>query len=167
MIDPKRIVQIAEKYVGQTEISGNRGWKDKVFEDKMKAVGWSTGQAWCAYFTELVWKEAAQPAQRTALDTLFSPSATATFANFKGTKFYRTGHLPKPGALVVWRYGNGWQGHIGIVTRVLDGARFETVEGNTNSAGSREGLFVMRRVRSNIPANSMKGLNLIGFVYPS
>ena len=53
-----KIVEIAMNYLGQEEVSGNMGFEDDEFEKKMKAVGWEKGQAWCAYFAELVWKEA-------------------------------------------------------------------------------------------------------------
>jgi len=37
--------------------------------------------------------------------------------------------------------------HTGLVTRVLDGGKIETIEGNTNSGGSREGWLVATRTR--------------------
>ena len=43
--------------------------------------------------------------------------------------------------MAVWRLGNGWQGHIGIVIDVHQG-KFSTIEGNTNDKGGREGYIV-------------------------
>ena len=166
MID-KKIVTIAAKYVGQREIPGNKGWRDKAFEAKMKATGWSSGQAWCAYFTELVWTEAYKGTSLLpSIVALFSASATATYANFNGSSLFKVGKVGKPGALAVWRYGNGWKGHIGIVESVK-GSTFVCIEGNTNAAGSREGIMVMRRTRRTDLPHSRSGLNLIGFVYPA
>ena len=35
-----KLKEVAEKYIGQTEISGNKGFNDKKFEKKLKEVGW-------------------------------------------------------------------------------------------------------------------------------
>lgn len=164
-----KIRLIAESYVGQQEITSNKGFKTPAFQKKMQDCGWKVGHAWCSYFAELVWKEAfgkSHPLYAT-LDRLFSPSATGTFANFKGhpTNF-STGNVPKVGSLVVWRYGNGWQGHIGIVTEVIDSKTFRAIEGNTNNGGSREGYMVAKKTRLLGQPFKSKGLNIIGFVYP-
>lgn len=163
----QRIVQIATGYIGQREVSGNRGWRDKAFEAKMKATGWQSGHAWCAYFTELVWTEAYKGTDHAKrFVSLFSPSATATFSNFSGSQFYKTGTRPQPGALAVWRYGTGWKGHIGVVDAIVDSQTFTCIEGNTNAAGGREGVAVARKRRKVALGGRGPGLNLIGFVYP-
>lgn len=163
-----KIAVIAAGYVGQQEITGNKGFKNSAFQKKMQDCGWQIGQSWCAFFSELVWKEAfgkSHPAYA-SLDRLFSPSAVSTYSNFKGSTTFKCGNTPKLGALVVWRQGNGWQGHIGIVESIVDATTFRTVEGNTNSAGGREGIEVARKTRKlGLPFKS-KGLNIIGFVYP-
>jgi hypothetical protein len=170
----EKIIQVASSYVGQEEISGNKGFKNPLFQKKIQACGWKMGHSWCAYFTELVWKEAfgkSHPLYNT-LDRLFSPSAIGTYSNMKGAigdkniPTFKTGIKPKVGALAVWRLGNGWQGHIGIVESVIDNKKFGTIEGNTNSSGSREGIEVARKIRSLGEIYKLKGLNLIGFVYP-
>jgi hypothetical protein len=165
-MNAQRIIEVAEKYLGKEEVSGNRGFKDKAFEASMKAVGWKVGDAWCSYFCELVAKEAfaGDAAKLAAFNKLFSPSATATFANFKGSKLFPVLSKPQPGALVVWRYGQGWTGHIGIVTDPIIGNKFGTIEGNTNKQGEREGIFVMRKVRVHGATVLAKGLNLIGYI---
>lgn len=163
-----KIVQVAQSYLFQEEISGNKGFKNPSFQKKMADCGWNLGQSWCAYFCELVWKEAYGKTNPLypALDRLFSPSATATFSNFSGNTQFTTGKTPKVGALAVWRYGNGWQGHIGIVAEIRNKNEFRSVEGNTNTDGSREGYGVFNKVRAtNLPPKT-KGLNLIGFIYP-
>ena len=163
----EKIISIASKYVGQREISGNNGWHDKAFEAKMKATGWASGQAWCAYFTELVWTEAYKSnALQKSVIALFSASATGTYSNFSGSSLFKVGNIARPGALAVWRYGSGWKGHIGIVESAK-GNNFVCIEGNTNTAGAREGVMVMRRNRRTDQKFSATGLNLIGFVYPT
>lgn len=164
----EKIVAAATSYIGQKEIAGNKGFQNASFQKKMVDCGWQINQSWCAYFTELVWKDAfgTKHTLYKTLDRLFSPSATATFANFKGhpTNF-QTGLKPKAGALAVWRYGNGWQGHIGVVIEVRADGSFKTIEGNTNSEGGREGIEVAVKTRKVGEPFKAKGLNLIGFVY--
>jgi len=164
-----RIVQVAKSYIGQTEIRGNRGFTNKAFQAKMVATGWKMSQSWCAYFTELVWKQAYGTKSKfwKTLDALFSPSATATYNNFAGhATAFKVGKTPKLGALAVWRYGNGWQGHIGVVTGIVNATTFKSTEGNTNAAGGREGIMVAEKTRKTGEPFKAKGLNLIGFVYP-
>lgn len=166
MILQQKVLATAKKYIGQHEKKNNSGFLDQTFEKQMKSVGWNNGQSWCAYFAELAWKEAFIGHQLfSSLDKLFSPSATATFANFKGSSLFKTGTTPKLGALVVWRNGNGWQGHIGIVSEVVSETTFKAIEGNTNAAGGREGVAVLTKTRKLGEPFKAKGLNIIGFVY--
>jgi hypothetical protein len=165
----QKIVEVALSYVGQTEKPGNRGWQDPKFEAKMVEVGWKVGHAWCAYQAELIWKEAygKKHSLWKSLDRLFSPSAVSTYGNFHGSGLFKTGSAPRLGALAVWRYGSGWSGHIGVIVKVGPAPNFDTVEGNTNKAGEREGLRTMVKTRRTGLAATARGLNLIGFVYPN
>ena len=168
------IVGVAQKYVGMQEIPGNMGFKDADFQKKMEAVGHLKGQAWCAYFAELVWKQAyttntpESAAVLKKLDKLFSASATATFKNFELDGTFKVGQVPMPGAIVIFRHGIGWQGHAGIVTAYANGEKtFASVEGNTNASGGREGIEVALKSRKlGLPLNK-NGLNIVGFIYPN
>lgn len=162
-----RVVKIAKSLIGQKEISGNAGFKDPGFQKRMAEVGWRKGEAWCAYTGELIWKEAftIQHPLYAAIDKLFSASAVKTWENFKASKLFKTGQVPKKGALAIWRHGNGWTGHLGVVVNDLDGPDFGTVEGNTNAAGGREGIEVDDKGRKTGLPVSSNGLNLLGFVY--
>lgn len=164
----EKIVQVAKKYVGQTETKNNSGFKDKEFEKRMADTGWLTGQSWCAYFCELVWREAYKGTSiEKEITKLFSGSATATYKNFE-LAGWPVGSLPRDGALAVWRYGTGWKGHIGIVNYLdeTDKFKFHTIEGNTNSQGSREGIEVAKKIRFLKKPLTTNGLNLVGFIYP-
>lgn len=164
----EKIIQTAKKYIGKTEKNANSGFTDELFEKRMKDTGWVKGASWCSFFCELVWKESyLGTPQFDEIDKLFSGSATATFKNFDLAKQsgWTTGQQPKPGALVVWRHGSGWQGHIGIVIED-NGISFKTIEGNTNDKGGREGYIVAVKNRVLNAMYMPNGLNLIGFVYP-
>jgi hypothetical protein len=164
-----KIISTAKNYVGMQEIKGNLGWTDSWFEEKMEQVGWKATHAWCAYFTELVWSEVYDEItdHRKKLDTYFSGSATRTYRKFKNAG-WEVGKQPLPGAVVIWcNVKNGeeqWTGHAGIVTAVHDD-HIETVEGNTNAAGSREGEVVAEKTRK-YKWKVENGLQLVGFIYP-
>lgn len=153
----KKQIEVAKKYIGQKELPGN------IFDPKSPLgkiiieAGQKDGEAWCAYFCEAVFVE--------TLRSLFSASAVQTFQNFKNAGYEIT-EGPKVGALVVWqRYKDGkptWMGHCGIVTKVNADGSFLSIEGNTNSAGSREGDSVQEKVRKNVRTD--EGLNILGFV---
>jgi hypothetical protein len=65
-----------------------------------------------------------------------------------------------PGDLfLVQRTSSDWT-HVGVVVGVRDGDTIVTVEGNTNNAGSREGLYVLER-RRRIPTTRNSGLDFI------
>jgi hypothetical protein len=174
----KKIIELCYYYEGQEEIKGNAGFKDDIFQQKIEAVGWNTGQAWCSYFAELIWKEAYGHFDSTVinkLDKLFSANAVKTFENFKNSKDFKTATNQnlEPGDLVIWSYYKNnepkkvdiWTlGHIGIVTQVAQ-LFFLSMEGNTNSQGGREGIEVAEKKRS-YSFYKENGLRLLGFVKP-
>lgn len=151
------VVEVAKNYLGHKEMPGN------IFDVKSPLgkiiieAGQRDGEAWCAYFTEAIFVE--------TLRKLFSASAVQTFKNFKDAG-YEVSDVPFVGALVIWqRYKDGkptWQGHAGIVSKVNSDGSFVAVEGNTNSAGSREGDSVQEKTRRNVRVEN--GLNILGFV---
>lgn len=161
-----KVVEIATKYIGQTEKPGNMGFNNADFERKMKAVGFQATHAWCAYFAELVFKEA-YPEKFAELDKLFSASAVQTFKNFSNAA-YPINELPREGNLVIWQMMKAgkaqWQGHAGIVASVQENKWiFESIEGNTNDGGGREGYVVARRTRKTLKEVN-DGLKIMGFV---
>lgn len=170
------IVKTALKYVGQEEIKGNQGFKDPEFERKMEVVGFDAGEAWCDLFAELVWKEAYQQYDANyygLLDLLFTQVAVSTFSKFKKHSKFETGVEPSIGAMAVWqRYKEGkgtWMGHISpaVVDINMDRTVMQTVEGNTNKEGAREGTHVLIKDRPIDFTVKENGLVLIGFIYPN
>lgn len=157
--------EIALKYLGQTEKPANSGFSDQDFEVKMKQVGFVKGHAWCAYFAELVFKEAF-PEKFRELDKLFSGSTIQTFRNFRDAA-YLIGYAPQPNTLVIWQSMKDGQpqptGHAGIVVRVKSTWEFDSVEGNTSDAKSREGYIVAKHERK-IYADVQDGLKVLGFI---
>lgn len=157
--------EVAIKYIGETEKPGNMGFNDAKFEKKMEAVGFEKTHAWCAYFTELVFKEAF-PEKFTDLDKLFSGSTIQTFRNFRMAS-YPISAVPKVGNLVIWQTMKDGKaqatGHAGVVVEVVDHNTFYSVEGNTNDRGGREGYIVAKKLR-NVIKGVHNGLKILGFV---
>ena len=166
-----KIVLTANSLVGQEEVRGNMGFKDAEFEEMMKAVGWSRTQAWCCYFCELVWKMVYlhDIGVNKELSTLFSGSTVQTWKNFLDSDWMQ-GTVPIKGAIVIWqKYKDGepqWSGHAGIVTDIISPAKFESVEGNTNAGGSREGYIVAKKNRI-LNLTKESGLRVLGFIHPN
>jgi hypothetical protein len=169
----EKIREIALTYVGQTELKNNSGFKDSTFQSRMQQTGWRSGLSWCAFTGELIYTEAYKGTtiERDVI-RLFSGSATETFKNFDLDPSWQTSTtVPVIGAIAVWRHGLSWQGHLAIVTGVnIAAGTFETVEGNSNNDGSREGVEVVNKTgaksRKIKTPFSKKGLNLVGFIYP-
>lgn len=137
----ERALHQAASQVGVREVPKGSNWGPKV-SLYLKAAGFLTPAAWCAAF--VTWCLRAVGVDRKSLPAL----AASTYywmdwARKKGR--HRT--APKRGMLFVWNVKGA--GHIGFVTNVSEsGQTFETIEGNTNSDGSREGYEVARRTRT-------------------
>jgi hypothetical protein len=157
----ERIVEIASKYIGQREKPGNMGFINPDFDAKMRSVGFADTHAWCAYFAELVWREAGQDTSH------FSASAFRTYLNYQDAG-RKGSEIAVPGALAVWRSVKsgkpGWTGHIGIVAEA-SAESFKCIEGNTNKAGGREGIEVAMKTRT-YQWKAINGLQLVGFIHP-
>jgi len=165
----KTVIEIAKSYLGQKEIKGNKGFEDKEFEKRMKAVGFVSGWAWCCLFAELCYVSAFVD-KKEELTKLFSASVSKTQNNFINSKNWDFVRTPTPGSLAIFRsVRNGrlrWTGHIGIVEKFnKKDNTFNCIEGNTNGSGGREGIEVARKVRR-LVFDRPNGLVLQGFIIP-
>lgn len=164
-----KIVAIAQSYRGIIEVKGNKGFGNKAFEDKMRALGFYTGAPWCSFFVELVYREAYTDhnGMRAVINLCCSGNAQDTLRNFIANGTFATGTVPKIGAIVIWQMGSGTNGHAGIVVGVdLINNTMTTIEGNTNATGSREGDRVAQKPRTITRPIKTDGLNVKGYIYP-
>lgn len=159
-----KVIDTAKKYVGQFELPGNAGFKNAEFQKSLEADGWQKSQAWCCYFAEMVFEEA-YPEIEKELDKLFSANCVKTLENFEKAGYYIS-TIPVTGSLMIMRkYVDNKpteQGHAGIVIETINNSEWKSVEGNTNSAGSREGDSVQIKHRSLMYHPT--GLRVAGFV---
>lgn len=169
MTRAEKIIGIAMSYVGQLEIKPNKGFIDKEFEKKLRQVGYYTGAPWCAFFTKLVYGESYYDNKllHAAVARCCSGGALKTLQNHENDNVFTVGEEPRPGAIVIWRMGTGTSGHAAIVKSVdLKNNTMETIEGNTNELGSREGDRVAKKLRTITRPFQKNGLNVEGYIYP-
>lgn len=167
----EKIVVTAREFLEDKNINDSREFNDSIFRMKLVEFGWDIQFSAASIMAEIIWKIAIgreNLSEMRRLDKLFSPSPIATHANFVGCKEYKTGTLPECGSLVVWRRGNGWQGHIAIVTSVSkDKLSFDIIEGRV-LVGS-DGNFIQAKEGKDkmigLPFRYDK-LNILGFIYP-
>lgn len=164
-----KIIDIAKTYIGQFEVSGNKGFKDPIFQSKMIEDGFTPGDSWCALFQELLFKEAYLEHYNT-FDKLFHKSCTQTLRNFKAAG-YGISMYPRLGSLMIMRkYIDNeaqWQGHAGLVSKVINEREWLSIEGNTSSgAKNAEGIREGDSVQENhhVEASPKTGLRVAGFV---
>lgn len=159
-----KVLEVARKYIGQTEIYQDKGFDDKQFEQKMKAIGWKVNLPWCAYFIRLVFLEAFENEKRQLLKQLISSSSQQTFANFKKNEknynWFSTSKNLQAGSIAVWQsQKNQSRGHLAIVESVSNNG-FISIDGNSGANPPR----IKRTNRSLNEFNETTGNKLIGFV---
>ena len=175
----EEIVKAALADQGQKEIKGNHGWKDPNFDALMRTTGWQDGQSWCAYWAEKIWRQVysrRDPKMEQVIARLFSANAVQTYNSFFASSFI-TSDTPVEGAVVIWQHmkkgrpsfvgDTQWiTGHAGIVINTGGHSNeFETLEGNSNESGGREGIEVARQTRK-LEFIKDNGLQLLGFIHP-
>jgi hypothetical protein len=106
---------------------------------------------WCAGFVSYLLKQVctsadiARPLAHTFSCDLLAADAREKH-RFVSERDVQQGATVAPGSLfLVRRTSTDWV-HTGLVTRTM-GDAFETIEGNTNDDGDREGYEVCRRIR--------------------
>jgi len=161
-----KILKVYQKYLGMTELSGNRFTDENILGKLLHSAGQKDGESWCCYMQEGLFKEA-YPEHFNELDKLFSANCQQTYRNFQTAEFEITS-LPKLGSLCIWvMMKNGEEttkGHTGLVTFLHDSWRFKCAEGNSNNEGSREGYeFDENQMRETIHSVT-NGLKVKGFI---
>jgi hypothetical protein len=106
--------------------------------------------AWCAGFASFLLEQARQKLERPmpipgsfSCDSLAAQAMEAGL--FVAEREVRRGAIPPGSFFLVRRTRTDWT-HVGVVTRSGPDA-FDTIEGNTNDDGSREGFEVCSRTR--------------------
>lgn len=143
------LIAEAKRYLGVVESpkNSNRG---TCIDYWIREAGLDPAGAypWCAAFVGQIGRQAvgaSWPVPRSA--------SVAAIAAWAATKAGVLQSRPRAGDLfLLWSPQLKRFAHIGVITRVraalnVPGAYFETIEGNTNDDGGREGFGVFARVR--------------------
>lgn len=167
------IVSAATSDVGIKEVGNNEGFSSPHFQEALERIGWKKGQSWCMYAVMKWWFYGFSQYNSLMindLQALFSGLALKTWNNFKASDKFECNRIPKSGCIAIWQhYKNGegtWQGHAAIVKSYTKD-EIETIDGNTNKAGSREGQVVAIKRRQRNFNTYENGLVLKGFIHPS
>jgi len=167
----EKVVVTAREFISEKNINDCKDLNEPFFQAKLQEFDWDMSFSAASVFCELVWKISVgrdNLRDWRELDRLFSASPVATHANFRGGRKYKTGNVPEVGALAVWRRGNSWQGHMGIVSVVCEKKEeFSIIEARVLSGSDGGFLKVEEKTgkRVGLPFKTDK-LNLLGFVYP-
>lgn len=129
-------IQVAITQIGKEEIPRKSNWGEHV-QKYLKSVGITLPASWCMAFVYWCCKEA-NPST-----ILFKTGGCLKQWNKVDPKYKHS--TPMPGDVFIMDFGGGL-GHTGFVENVV-GENIETIEGNSNDEGSREGYEVCRRVR--------------------
>lgn len=117
--------------------------KGKRVEEYISAAGGKAGDAWCSAFVKWVFDQAGI---KTRIN-VYSPTAH----NSKNLIYTKSKFKSEPSSGDVFcLYYPGMKriGHAGFFHSKVNDKIYETVEGNSNKAGSREGIGVFKRKRS-------------------
>lgn len=131
-------------YTSQLGVREATGRNDgRAVEMYLYSVGIAKGNPWCAAFVKWSFDRAGVKTNITAWSpTAFNRTNPVLFQN-RFTQQPRAGDV-----FVLWFPKLKRIAHTGFFDRQINNSVFETVEGNTNEAGSREGDGVYRKKRS-------------------
>lgn len=141
-IIPPTLKDVYTSFIGVREKTGNNDGRE--VEMFLRTVGLGKGYAWCAAFVKHCLLEAGiKDAKR--INGMAS-SCVSKDLIFSGRKKLK---VAKPGDVFTLYYASLKRiGHTGFFDREVNNSVFETVEGNTNDALSREGDGVYKKKRS-------------------
>ena len=132
-------VAVTQLGVKEKPLGSNGG---KEVDMYLKSVGLGTGYSWCMAFIYWCFSEAARVNGDIA--PLVKTGGVLAAWN-KADKKYRVIGEPQSGDIGIMSFGNG-NGHTFIVEKVAAGV-LQTIEGNSNNDGSRNGVEVVRHQR--------------------
>lgn len=140
----RRIVELAAAEIGVREVPRNSNRGSRVEEYQRATWLNGTGWPWCAAFLCWLVRELEKD-----FDLPFARPLTAgawdfeRWARDEGVKLFKPRSEIRAGDIVVFTFS-----HIGLAAEDESAGRVITIEGNTDSSGSREGGGVYRKTRA-------------------
>ncbi len=137
------LTEIYLAYIGVREATGKND--GPVVRKFLRSVGLPEGFAWCAGFVKTCLMEAGIPGVEKINGMALSCENKKNMVWAKGAKIKD----PEPGDVFTLYYPSLKRiGHTGFHHHRINSSIYESVEGNTNAAGSREGDGVYKKKRS-------------------
>ncbi len=150
------IIAEAKKWVEVREHGFNKGKEVEMFQKAVDGV--ASGEPWCMAFVQFVAKQVmAQVGSLKSKGKLVQSEHCMTVWN--KTEEKNKSQVGGKGMIAIWRHGQGPSGHTGFA-QDAGTVYFNTIEGNTNKAGSREGDGVYEKKRLMVGGK----MKLMGFV---
>lgn len=137
----QKALEVAITQLGKEEVPRGSNWGEPV-KSYLASVGINFPASWCMAFMYWVFKQAAK---EMGIETPLTKTGGVLKAWQKAPATVKVTN-PQPGDIFIQDHGHGL-GHTGIVERINKNGTVETIEGNTNDTGSREGYEVCRRTR--------------------
>lgn len=142
-------LKVAQTQIGLEEIPRGSNWGVNV-KKYLLAVGIDFPASWCMAFVYWCINESCKV--QGIKNPLIPTAGVLNQWNNINAKFKVK--VPQPGDIFIMDFGSG-HGHTGFVEAV-NGDRINTIEGNSNSDGSREGYEVCRKPNGR-PISAIKG----------
>lgn len=139
--DEAILVEISQ--IGQTEKPLGSNWGHPV-QDYLSSVGIDFAASWCMAFQYWSFEQAAT---KLGIPNPLIKTGGALHAWQNADSVNKIEDDPQAGDIFIMDLGKGL-GHTGLVESV-NGHQLNTIEGNTNDTGSREGIEVLRKIRYN------------------
>lgn len=153
----ERVIAVASSQVGITEVPPGSN-KGPQIDLVLKAVGLGSGYPWCAAFVYWCFQQACRqmdvknpcPKNAGVLNMWnLAGYAESGLTRITAEQARKNPKLIKPGMQFILKLGPE-AGHTGLIIAVLANGTLITIEGNSNSGGSREGIAVTRLTRRTI-----------------
>lgn len=137
----EELIQVAESQLHVREKTGNNDGKE--VEKYLRTTGLGKGYAWCAAFVTWLHNEVNVPNPESA----WSPDWFRTNVVYKRNDPRQISFRARPAQVFGLYYESKKRvAHVGIIVRETR-LHYETIEGNTNAAGSNEGDGVYGKIR--------------------
>lgn len=141
----RQIIIEARKHIGVRETARNSGPE---IDQWLRRVKRPPGLPWCAAFA---WCMLDDACRALGLPNPMEPTAGGNLLMIRARAHHAWTNEPGPGYIFGIDHGHNAEGahlsHVGFVAEIREDGGLATIEGNTNSAGSREGNCVAEHVR--------------------
>lgn len=135
------VAEIYRSQIGIRELTGRNDGRE--VEMYLRTCGLPRGNPWCAAFVTWVFQQAGVKAVVSAWSPAWFPPDKTIYT--RGAKANKTPQMAD--VFGIWFANKKRVAHVGFIDEWQPGNFCQTVEGNTNEAGSREGDGVYRKRR--------------------